>query len=77
MGGRYSTDHASHRYEQTMSKVQLASPPIQTGDREPMHLFELAAMHALVLESVRNLSAVMIEGSGGIDQWTSSCENGE
>ena len=59
-------------YVDSCSKLAAITTGIQLQSYEPIHLFMDPLIHLMVLESLRNLMAVVVEGTlgEGAVEWT-------
>ena len=67
------TPKTEEHYIESCSKLAAITTGIQLQSYEPIHLFMDPLIHLMVLESLRNLMAVVVEGTlgEGAVEWTS------
>ena len=59
------TPKTEERYIESCSKLAAVTTGIQLQSYEPIHLLMDATIHLLLLEGLRNLMAVVVEGTLG------------
>ena len=59
------TPNTREHYIESCSKLAVITTGIQLQSYEPIHLLMDATIHLLLLEGLRNLMAVVIEGTMG------------
>ena len=66
------TPKTAEHYRQSCANLAAITTGIQLGSYEPVHLFMNPLIHLLVLEGLRDLSAVITEGTlgEGAVNWT-------
>ena len=68
------TPKTEEHYRQSCTNLAAITTGIQLGSYEPIHLFMDPMTHLLVLEGLRDLSAILVEGTlgEGAVEWTGS-----
>ena len=68
------TPNTREHYIESCSKLAAITAGIQLQSYEPIHLLMDATIHLLLLEGLRNLMAVVVEGTlgEGAVEWTGS-----
>lgn len=66
------TPDTRRHYETSCAMLAQVNIGIQLEQYEPVHLLQQSAVHLLLMQGLRDLSAVLLEEVGETVQWTTA-----